>query len=72
MVQVSRREHESNIALIRRFSRRVQRAGIIIQVRKGRYFTQDPNKTGRRRAAARREKISKEYEQLYKMGKLEE
>ena len=72
MVRVTRRENESNSAFIRRFSRTVQRFGIIVEARKGRFHVQKPNRTGRRRAAARREEKRKEYEKLYKLGKLEE
>lgn len=71
MVSVNRRENESNTALIRRFTRRVQRAGIILEARKQRFFQNETNKTGKRRAAARREKKKAEYENLYKMGKLD-
>ena len=72
MVQVTRREHESNTAFIRRFTRTVQRFGIIIEARKGRFHATKPNRTGRRRAAARRDEKKKEYDNLYKMGKLED
>jgi len=72
MVSVNRREHESNTALIRRFTRRVKGAGIILEARKQRFFRQETNRTGRRRAAARRELKKAEYDNLYKMGKLDE
>lgn len=71
MVQVTRRENESSIALIRRFSRRVQRAGIILEARKSRFRSQKQNKNERRKAAQRREKIKKERKRLYKLGKLD-
>jgi len=71
MVHVTRKDNESSTAMIRRFSRRVQRAGIILEVRKGRFFARDLNRTGRRKKAARREKMAGEYDRLYKLGKLE-
>lgn len=71
MVSVNRRENESNTALIRRFTRRVQRAGIILEARKQRFFQNETNKAGKRRAAARRERKKSEYEHMYKMGKLD-
>lgn len=72
MVQVSRKEHESSTALIRRFTRRVQRAGIIIEARKQRFHIGNINKTTKRRAAKRREEKKQEFDELYKLGKLDE
>jgi ribosomal protein S21 len=72
MVRVVRREHESTSALIRRFTRRVQRAGILLQARKVRFFNRKPNRNERRRSAKRREEIREERLKLYKLGKLEE
>lgn len=72
MVHVTRRERESAGALIRRFTRRVQRAGIILQARKGQFFRPKPNRAERRRAAQRRAEISQEREELWKLGKLDD
>ena len=72
MVQVTRRERESTGALVRRFTRRVQRAGVILQARKIRFFTPKTNRGERRRTAQRRAVLQQEYETLYKLGKLDE
>ena len=72
MVQVTRREHESTSALIRRFSRRVQRSGIVLQARKIRFFNRRPNRNERRRSAQRRAEVRDERETLYKLGKLDD
>lgn len=72
MVHVTRREHESSGALIRRFTRRVQRAGVLLQARKIRFFKTKPNRGERRRSALRRAEIRDEREILYKLGKLDE
>ena len=72
MVHVTRRERESTGALIRRFTRRVQRAGIILQARKGQFFKTKPNRGERRRTAQRRSEISQEREELWKLGKLDD
>ncbi|OHA49795.1 MAG: hypothetical protein A2991_01545 [Candidatus Terrybacteria bacterium RIFCSPLOWO2_01_FULL_58_14] len=72
MVQVTRRERESTGALIRRFTRRVQRAGVLLQARKIRFLKPKANRGERRRAAHRRAALTQEYEMLYKMGKLDE
>lgn len=72
MVRVTRREHETSGALIRRFTRRVQRSGIVLQARKIRFFQQKPNRGERRRSALRRSHIREERETLFKLGKLDE
>lgn len=72
MVHVTRREHESTGALIRRFTRKVQRAGVLLQARKIRFFERRPNRGERRRSALRRSTIQEEREELYKLGKLDD
>lgn len=72
MVQVTRREHETTGALIRRFTRRVQRAGVLLQARKIRFYVRKPNRGERRRSAQRRSEITEERLELFKLGKLED
>lgn len=72
MVQVTRRERETTGALIRRFSRKVQRSGVLLQARKIRFRARKPNREERRRSAQRRSVIQTEREILFKLGKLED
>jgi len=71
-IEVKKQSGETTRGLLRRFSRRIQQSGILIQVRKERFYEKDKNRGERRKSAVRRVKIGKEKEKLRKMGLLEE
>ena len=68
-IEVKKAANESNMTLIRRFSRRVQEAGIIITVKGNRYSERAPSKLDRKTAALKRLNRRKEIEVLKKLGK---
>ena len=68
-IEVKKASNESNITLIRRFSRRVQEAGIIRAVKGQRYHERAPSKLDRKTSAINRLKRGKEVERLKKLGK---
>ncbi len=68
-VEVKKASNESNMTLIRRFSRRVQEAGIIRTVKGNRYSERAPSKLDRKTSALNRLKRGKEVERLKKLGK---
>ncbi|MFA6525855.1 MAG: 30S ribosomal protein S21 [Candidatus Buchananbacteria bacterium] len=70
VAEVKRKKGESFEALVRRFSRKVQQSGRLLQSRKIRYHTKDLNKTSSRAKAARRSEITSKREYLKKIGKL--
>ena len=70
MAEVKRKKGESFESLVRRFSKKVQQSGRLLQVRKVRFRTKDKNKTAVRSAAARRSEITAKREYLKKIGKL--
>lgn len=72
MIEVRRRNNESNESLLRRFSKRVQQSGVLIRAKKRRFFEAPKNKRAVRVDALRRQNIREERELLRKMGKLEE
>lgn len=69
-IEVKKKEGESTASLLRRFSKRVQQSGVLIRVRKGRFYISEPTKRQKRLSALQRQKIRKEREKLYKLGKL--
>lgn len=71
-VEVSKSGNESNMTLIRRFSRRVQEAGIIQTVRGKRYSERPVSKLERKNSALRRIARREEIERLKKLGKIVE
>lgn len=72
MAEVKRRKGETFESLVRRFSKKIQQSGRLIQSRKVRYFERKKNRNSLRAAAARREEIKDKREYLKKIGKLVE
>jgi ribosomal protein S21 len=69
--EVTKNEGENDVNLIRRFSKRVQGAGLIPRMRGRRYYARTKSPAVRRKqtlkAIARREKV----QELIKLGKME-
>lgn len=70
-IEVKKQEKETTQSLIRRFTKRVQQSGVLIQARKIRFKKRRKSEQMKKRAALRREELKKEYEKLKKLGKLE-
>ena len=68
-IEVKKTANESNMTLVRRFSRRVQEAGIVRTVKGRRYSERAPSKLDRKTSALNRLKRGKEIERLKKLGK---
>ncbi len=71
-VEVVKNTNESSANVIRRFTKRVQGAGIVPKVRKGRYFARIKSKNVQRFAKLKKLGKSVEYEKLVKLGKVQE
>jgi ribosomal protein S21 len=71
-VEVEKNSNESSANVIRRFTKRMQGAGIVPKVRSGRYYNRVKSQNVRR--AAKVEKLEKavKYDQLVKEGKIQE
>ena len=72
MLEIKKKESESNESLIRRFSRRVRQSGFLFEVKKNKYRENTPNKRKLHDDALRRNKVRSEKEYLRKIGKIEE
>ena len=71
-VAVEKNNQESTANLIRRFTKRVQGAGILSRVRKDRYHSRTKSdQVNRARKLVKLEKKEK-YEKLLKLGKIQE
>lgn len=70
-VEVEKNATESTANLVRRFTKRMQGAGIVHKVRKSRYFKREKSENVHR--TAKLEKLEKQarYEQLLKLGKIQ-
>ena len=70
--EIQKTGNESAIAMIRKFSRRVQGTGLVKTVRKGRYYARDTSKTVKKKRALKLIKRRAEFRQLLKEGKVTE
>ena len=67
MLKVTKREKETSQSLVRRFTQKVQKSGILRWARKRRFFIRPKSQQMKKRAALRREEIKKEYEKKRKL-----
>jgi ribosomal protein S21 len=71
-VEVTKNNNESSANVIRRFTKRVQGAGIIPKVRSGRYFTRIKSRNVQRFAKLKKLGKRETYEKMVKLGKVKE
>ena len=72
MIEVKRKDRETTESLIRRFSRRIQQSGVLMQVRRSRFRKDEKSKTKKREEALYKIRIRKEIDKLKKMGKFDD
>lgn len=71
-IEVKRKEKETVGSLLRRFSRRVQQSGVLLRVRKARFYEKPKTKREKKESALRRQELRKLREELIKAGQLQE
>jgi len=72
VLEVKRRQKESVQSLIRRFTQRVRRSGVLIQARKVRFKEESKSKQAKKKAALKKAELRKKYEKLKKTGEIYE
>ena len=71
-IEVRKKDKETAISLLRRFSRRVQQSGVLLNARHSRFYTKPKTKRQQKASALRREQLRAQRKHLLKMGLLEE
>jgi len=71
-VEVEKNNNESSANVIRRFTKRVQGAGIVPKVRGARYHSRTKSKNVQRMAKLKKLGKAEVYEKLLKLGKIQE
>ena len=71
-VEVSKNQNESNTSIIRRFTKRVQDAGVLKRARSLRYSKRKPSPYAKKKSALSKLSKRKEFEKLKRLGKVEE
>ena len=69
-LKVQKQDRESTQGLIRRFSQKMRKSGILLEARKKQFKRREKSSQLKKRAALRREELRKRYEKLKKLGKL--
>ncbi|HHE67637.1 MAG TPA: 30S ribosomal protein S21 [Candidatus Parcubacteria bacterium] len=69
-LEIKKSERETTYSLIRRFQKKIQRSGILLQARKIRFRARRKSEQMKKREKVRKEELKKEYEKLAKLGKL--
>lgn len=72
MAEVRKKKGESFESMLRRFSRRIQESGRMLQARKIRFHETGKSKNAERAAALRRNELAEKREYLLKSGKMKE
>lgn len=70
--EVKRKKGETFESLMRRFSRRIQQSGKLLQAKKIRFYATGKSRNLQKASALRREEIKKKREYLKKVGKLKD
>ncbi len=68
-LKVQKQGRESSWNLIRRFSQKIRKSGLLVETRKRMFKRKKKSHQLKKRSALRREQKKKEYERLKKMGK---
>lgn len=71
-VQVEKNNNESSANVIRRFTKRMQNAGIVRKVRGERYYTRTKSRNVQKEARLKKLAKKEAYELEYKLGKVQE
>lgn len=69
-VQVEKNQNESSANVIRRFTKRMQGAGIVRKVRGERYYKRSKSRNVQKDARLKKLEKKEKYEKLYKLGKV--
>jgi len=71
-IGVRRKEKEPVGSLLRRFTRRVQQSGVLLNARRARFYNKPKTKRQIKASALRREQLRSQRRDMMKMGLLEE
>ena len=69
-LKIQKQNRESTQSLIRRFSQKIRKSGILLEARKKQFKERNKSRQLKKRAALRREELRKRYEKLKKLGKI--
>jgi len=69
-LEVRKKERETAQSLVRRFTQRVQRSGILLKVKKNMFKKKEKSEQMQKRQALRKEELKQKYQKLQKLGEV--
>lgn len=69
-IQVEKNQGESSMAVLRRFSKKVQEARLLKKIKAERYYSRKQSKLNTKLSALKRQSKREEIERLKKLGKM--
>ena len=69
-LKVQKQGRESSQSIVRRFTQKLRRSGILVEARKRRFLKRPESAQLQKRSALRKEQKKQEYQELRKLGKL--
>lgn len=69
-LEVKKQPRETTQSLIHRFTKNIQKSGILFRIRKIQFKEREKSESMKRKAALRKEELKKKYEILKKLGKI--
>ncbi|MBU1091612.1 hypothetical protein KKA27_02005 [Patescibacteria group bacterium] len=70
MVQVTKKNKETTLSLLKRFSRKIKKSGNVLKFKKTRFKQRPESDLRKKRGALVRIKIAQKTKKLYKLGKI--
>ncbi|MDO8633496.1 MAG: hypothetical protein Q7K38_03060 [Candidatus Wildermuthbacteria bacterium] len=68
--EIKKQERETNLSLVRRFTKRVKESGVLRSAKKAMFMARKQSPAKQKSAALRRIVKQEEYEKDYKLGKI--
>ncbi|MBU0546695.1 MAG: hypothetical protein ABH876_02100 [Patescibacteria group bacterium] len=68
-IEVQKKERETTQSLLRRFSKSVRRSGLLLRMRRSRFFKRNKSDGLKKKIALKREDLKSIYEEKQKLGK---
>lgn len=68
-IQVTKKDKETSQNLVHRFTKTVRQSGVLLEIRKGRFFTRSKSDLAKKRSALRKVEVIAEKKMADKMSK---
>ncbi|MEK9174618.1 MAG: 30S ribosomal protein S21 [Patescibacteria group bacterium] len=71
MIELKKKDKESSLNLLRRFTKKVRQSGVLLEARRNMFHVRPKNKLKKKNSALRRERLRALRAELAKLGEVE-